>query len=80
MNNARDEHEYRHKLCKIGPSHLSNEHGDLSFLCFPKQCLVQNIQGKFPKNSSVTLIFEESPSSNNTIKFDDAHIVADQSV
>ena len=32
----------------IGPSHLLNENGDLSFLLyFSKQCLVGNIQGKF---------------------------------
>ena len=31
-----------------GPSHLLNENGDLSFLLyFSKQCLVENIQGKF---------------------------------
>ena len=52
--------EYRHKWGKIGPSHLLNENGDLSFLYFSKQCLIENIQGKFPKNSSVTFISEES--------------------
>ena len=62
MNNARDQHEYRHKWGKIGPSHLLNENGDLSFLlCSSKQCLVENIQGKFQKNSSVNFISEESP-------------------
>ena len=56
MKNARDKHEYRHKLGKIGRSHLLSEHGDLSFLvCISKQCLVENIQGK--KYSSVTLIY-----------------------
>ena len=46
----------------IGPSDLLNENGDLSFLLyFSKQCLVENIQGKFQKNSSVTFISEESP-------------------
>ena len=30
---------------KIGPSHLLSEHVD-----FSKQCLVENIQGKFQKN------------------------------
>ena len=31
----------------IGPSHILNENGDLSFLLyFSKQCLVENIQGK----------------------------------
>ena len=50
MNNARDEHVYRYKLGEIGPSHLLSENGDLPFLlCFPKQCLVENIQGKFQK-------------------------------
>ena len=35
---------------KIGPSYLLSEDGDLSFLlCFSKQCLVENIQGKFQK-------------------------------
>ena len=62
MNNARDKHDYRHKLGKIGHSHLLNENGDLSFLLyFSKKCLTENIQGKFQKNSSVTFIFEESP-------------------
>ena len=62
MNNAHDYYEYRHKWGKIGPSHLLNEDGDLSFLLyFSKQCLVENIQGKFKKNSPVTFIFEESP-------------------
>ena len=43
----------------IGPSHLLNENGDLSFLLyFSKQCLVENIPGKFQKNSSVTFISE----------------------
>ena len=38
---------------KIGPSYLLSENGDLSFLLFfSKQCLVENIQGKFKKNSS----------------------------
>ena len=47
---------------KIAPSHLLNENGDLSFLMyFSKQCLVENIQGKFQKNSSVNFISEESP-------------------
>ena len=62
MNNVRDKHEYRHKWGKIGPSYLLNENGDLSFLLyFSKQCLVENIQGKFQKNSSVNFISEESP-------------------
>ena len=62
MINARDEHEYRHKWDKIGPSHLLNKNGDLSYLLyFLKQCLVENILGKFQKNSSVTFISEESP-------------------
>ena len=49
-------------LGKIGLSHLLiSDHGDLSFLlCFWKQCLVENIQWKFQKYSSVTLISEES--------------------
>ena len=34
INNARDKHEYRDKWSKIGPSHLLNEHGDLSLLLF----------------------------------------------
>ena len=47
---------------KIGPSHLLNENGDLSFLLyFSKQYFVENIQEKFQKNSSVTFIYEESP-------------------
>ena len=46
-NNARDQHEYRHKIGKIGPSHLLSERGDLSLsLYFSKQCLVENIQRK----------------------------------
>ena len=62
MDDARDQHEYRHKWGKIGPSHLLNENGDLSFLLyFSKQCSVENIQGKFKKNSSGNLISEESP-------------------
>ena len=63
MNNARDLHEYRHKWGLIGPSYLLSENGDLSFLLFffSKQCLVENIQGMFQKNSSGTLISEESP-------------------
>ena len=28
----RNKHEYMHKLGKIGPSHLLNANGDLSFL------------------------------------------------
>ena len=40
-----------------------SEKGDLSFLLFlSKQCLVENIQRKFQKNSSVTLISAKSPS------------------
>ena len=32
----------------IDPSHLLNENGDLSYLLyFSKQCLVDNIQGRF---------------------------------
>ena len=62
MNNARDNHKYKHEWGKIGPSYLLSENGDLSFLlCFSKQCLVENFQGKFKKNSSVNLISEESP-------------------
>ena len=62
MNNARDKHEYKHDWGNIGPSHLLNENGDLSFLLhFSKQCLVENIQGKFQKNLSGTFISEESP-------------------
>ena len=63
MNNAGDNHKYRHKLGKIDPSHLLNENRDLSFLLlFSKQCLVETIRGKFQKkNSSVTLISKESP-------------------
>ena len=39
-----------------------NENDDPSFLLyFSKQCLVENIQGKFQKNSSVTSISEELP-------------------
>ena len=61
-NNARDQHEFRHKWGKIGPSHLLNENGDLSFLLyFSKQPLVENIQGECQENSSVTFISEESP-------------------
>ena len=38
------------------------EHGDLSVLLrFSKERLVENIQGNLKKNSSVTLISEESP-------------------
>ena len=55
-------HEYRYKWGKIGPSYLLSENSDLSLLLFfSKQCWVENIQGKFEKNSSVTLISEESP-------------------
>ena len=62
MNNARDLHECRHKWGEIGPSYLLSENGDLSFLLFfSKQYLVENIQGMFQKNSSGTLISEESP-------------------
>jgi len=62
INNARDKHYYRQKWGKIGPSYLLSENGDLSFLLFfSKQCLVDNFQGKFQKNSSVNLISEESP-------------------
>ena len=50
------------KRGKIGPSYLLNENGDLLFLLyFSKQSLVENIQGKFQKNSSGTFISEESP-------------------
>ena len=38
-----------------------SEKGDLSFLFLSKQCLVENIQRKFQKNSSVTLISAKSP-------------------
>ena len=39
-----------------------SEKGALSFLLFlSKQCLVENIQRKFQKNSSVTLISAKSP-------------------
>ena len=58
INNARDKLEYRDKWSKIVPSHLLNEHGNLSLLLFflSNQCLVENIQGKFQKNISVTFI------------------------
>ena len=41
------------------PSHLLlSENGDLSFLlCFSKQCLEENIQGKLKKKPSVTFNF-----------------------
>ena len=46
-----------HKWGKIGPAHLLSENDDLSILLFfSKQCLVENIQGKFQNNSSATLI------------------------
>ena len=46
---------------KIGPLHLLNENGDLSFLLyFSKQCLEEDIQGKFQKNSSVTFILKNN--------------------
>ena len=62
MKNARDWHEKKHKWGKIGPSYLLSENGDLSFLLFfSKQSLVENIQGKFQKNSPVTFFSEESP-------------------
>ena len=62
MNNAHDQHENKHKWGKIGPSYLLSENGDLSFLLFfSKQCLVENIQGKFQKNLSGTFFSEESP-------------------
>ena len=75
MKNARDQHDYRHKLGKIGPSQiLLSKHGDLSFLlCVSKLGLVENIQGKFQKNSSVALISEESPSQYNRVIFTVAH-------
>ena len=61
MNNARDYHKYKHEWGKIGRSYLLSDNGDLSFLLwFSKQCLVENFQGKFQKNSSVNLISEES--------------------
>ena len=54
--------ENQHKWGKIGPSYLLSENGDLSFLLFfSKQCLVEDIQGKFQKNLSVTFFSEESP-------------------
>ena len=51
MNNERDQHEYRHKLGTIDPSHLLSENGDLSFLLFFETVLGKehSIQGKFPK-------------------------------
>ena len=54
---------YRHKCGKIGPPHLFCEHGNLSIFCSFrfKQCLVGNIQRRFPNNSSATFITEESP-------------------
>ena len=50
-----------HEWGKVGPSQLLRENGDLSFLLFffAKQCLVENIQGKFPKNSSASFISEK---------------------
>ena len=55
-----------HKWGKIGSSHLLNENGDLSFLFyFLKQCLVENVQGKFQKIPLVTFISEESPIISN---------------
>ena len=61
MNNACDQHENKHKWGKIGPSYLLSENGDLSFLFFSRQRLVENIQGKFQKNLSGTFFSEESP-------------------
>ena len=68
MNNARDYRECRYKWGKIFAHHISkSKNGDLSFfnvvvvVFLPKQCLVENFQGKFQKKLSVTLIFEESP-------------------
>ena len=53
----------RHFLpVKFFPEYFFYENGDLSFLLyFSKQCSVENIQGKFQKNSSGTFISEESP-------------------
>ena len=46
-----------------------NENGDLAFLLyFSKQCLVENIQGKFQNILSVTLISEESLLSAYEVK------------
>ena len=49
INNARDQHQYRHKWGKIGPSHFLNENGDLFFYCFFFETILENIQGKFQK-------------------------------
>lgn len=53
--------ECRCKSGKICASHLLSNHRDLSvsFLFFPKQCLEENIRGKFQNNSWATFISEE---------------------
>ena len=56
INSARDQHEYRHKLGKIGPSHLLSEHGGLSLVVFFKTVLGREHSGKVTKNSSVNLV------------------------
>ena len=62
INNARDYHKYRHKLGKIGPSHLLSEHGDLSvFIVIFKTVLGREHPGKVLQSLTATFIFEESP-------------------
>ena len=61
MNNARDKwvtEDWPHRSDLMRAWCLSFL---MLFFFFLKQCLVENIQGKFQKNSSVTLISEESP-------------------
>ena len=60
MNNAY-EHAHRHIWGNIDPSYLLSKHRDLSLLSvFSKLFLVENIQGKFQKNSSAPFISKES--------------------
>ena len=63
MNNARDQHGYKQKWSKIGPSYLLSENGDLSLLLFFLETMLGGEHsGKVKKKFiGVTFFSEESP-------------------
>ena len=61
MSNVLDYYKYSHKWGKVGPFHLLSENGDLSFLLFFSETVLDREHSeKASKNSSAAFISEES--------------------
>ena len=69
MNNMRNKHEYMHKLGKIGPSHLLNANGDLSFLLLFVTLLGRAHSGKVSKKIHRSLLFLRNHLNPTSIPF-----------